>query len=106
MVGDHLPRSRERGDFEFQWRNLSAGSGWRKPTLDGSIEHMCVWCVWHSGYDSFYSPDLPQGAMVLFDRAAVYEDRAEAERVAAELNEASNRSTLDARVDPWLVVEG
>jgi hypothetical protein len=69
------------------------------------IEHM-YGCVWHSVHDAFYSPDVPQGVMVPFDRAAVYEDKAEAQRVADELNQASNRSTLDAQHDPWVVVDG
>jgi hypothetical protein len=44
--------------------------------------------------------------MVLFDRAAVYESATEVALVAAELNERSNRSTLDSMHDPWVVVDG
>jgi hypothetical protein len=44
--------------------------------------------------------------MVRYERAATFQSAEHAALVAAELNARSNRSTLDAMVDPWTVVEG
>jgi hypothetical protein len=65
-----------------------------------------VFYVYHTVYDAFWSPDVPQGAMVRREGAATFESAENAALVAAELNERSNRSTLDAMVDPWIVVDG
>jgi hypothetical protein len=83
---------------------VTAARLWLGDGVGAAIER--VFCVWHSVYDAFYSPDVPKGVMVLLDRAAVWEDKAEAQRVADELNAASNRSTLDRMRDPWVVTEG
>jgi hypothetical protein len=65
-----------------------------------------VYVIWHSVYDAYWSPDVPQGVMVRYERAATWDDRGEADRACAQLNADSNRSTLDTMVDPWIVTEG
>jgi hypothetical protein len=57
-------------------------------------------------FDAYWSPDVPQGVMVKHERAATFQSAERAALVAAELNERSNRSTLDAMVDPWIVTRG
>jgi hypothetical protein len=71
-----------------------------------AIEHMYgSWRIYHTVYEAWYSPDVPQGAMVRRERAAVWSDKAAAELVCATLNERSNRSTLDSMHDPWVVTD-
>jgi hypothetical protein len=65
-----------------------------------------VFRIWHSVYDAYWSPDVPQGVMVRHEQAATWQDRAAADLVCAELNESSNRSSLDTMVDPWIVTAG
>jgi hypothetical protein len=46
-----------------------------------------VWRVFNRQFGSFNSPDVPHGAMVRFDKAATWEDEAEADAEAERLNE-------------------
>jgi hypothetical protein len=81
-------------------------SGGASTPRAATIEHMSVWQIWHSVYDAFYSLDVPKGAMALYEVAATWGDRAEVDRVWAQLNEQNNGWTLDTLVNPWIVTVG
>jgi hypothetical protein len=58
-------------------------------------------------FEAYHRPDNPKGVMSRCDRAAIWEDRAEAETVAAELNERDRQPEYcELGHDDWVVVEG
>jgi hypothetical protein len=46
-----------------------------------------VWRLFNRRFGSFYSPDVPKGAMVNHAKAATWEDEAEADAEAERFNE-------------------
>jgi hypothetical protein len=62
--------------------------------------------VYNRKFDAYHHPGDPKGVMATRDRAWVWQDRAEAEAVAAELNERDRRPEYgDLGHDDWAVVE-
>lgn len=66
-----------------------------------------AYLVFHRRFESSYHrPDNPKGVMSTRARAAIWDDRAEAEAVAAELNERDLRPEYgELGHDDWAVVE-
>ncbi len=65
---------------------------------------MTVYRVYHRRFEAYHHPHDRQGVMSTWDRAATWDDRAEAEAVAAELNERDRHPEYGALVDHgWIV---
>jgi hypothetical protein len=61
--------------------------------------------IYHRRFEA-YHPDDPKGVMATWDRAATWDNRAEAEAVAAELNERDRQAESDdLGEDDWIVVD-
>jgi hypothetical protein len=62
--------------------------------------------VYHRRFEAYHLPDDPQGVLATWDRATTWDDRAEAEAVAAGLNERDRRAEQgDLGEDDWIVVD-
>jgi hypothetical protein len=62
--------------------------------------------VFHRRFESYNRPGDPKGVMASRERAGTWDDRAEAERVAAELNERDRRPEYgELGHDDWIVAE-
>jgi hypothetical protein len=62
--------------------------------------------VFNRKFESYHRPGDPPGVMATRDRAAIWNDRTEAEQVAAELNERDRRPEYgQLGQDDWIVVE-
>jgi hypothetical protein len=67
---------------------------------------MAAFRVFHRRFESFHHPTNSKGVMSTRDRAASWDDRAEAEAVAAALNERDRRPEYGQMGrDDWIVVE-
>jgi hypothetical protein len=65
-----------------------------------------VFLVFNRRFESYHRPGDPKGVMATRDRAANWANRADAERVAAELNERDCRPEYgELGHDDWIVVE-
>jgi hypothetical protein len=63
--------------------------------------------VFNRKFEAWHHPGNPKGVMVGRNRAARWEDRAAAERVAAELNQRDRHPEYgELGHDDWIVVEG
>jgi hypothetical protein len=62
--------------------------------------------VYHRRFEAYHQPDDAQGVMATWDGAATWDERAEAEAVAAELNERDRQTeSSDLGEDDWIVVD-
>jgi hypothetical protein len=67
---------------------------------------MATFRVFNRRFEAYHRPDNPKGVMSTHDRAAVWDDQAEAEAVAAELNEWDRQPEYgELGGDDWIVVE-
>lgn len=67
---------------------------------------MATFRVFHWRFESFHHPANPKGVMSTQDRAAMWDDRAEAEAVAPALNERDRRPEYgEFGRNDWIVVE-
>ena len=67
---------------------------------------MTLYRVYHRRFEAYHQPDDPQGVMASWDRAATWDDRAEAEAVAAKLNERDRQAESgDLGEGDWIVVD-
>ena len=65
-----------------------------------------VFLVFNRRFESYHRPGDPKGVMATRDHAANWANRADAERVAAELNERDCRPEYgELGHDDWIVVE-
>jgi hypothetical protein len=62
--------------------------------------------VFNRKFEAYHRPDNPKGVMSTRDRAATWANRADAEAVAAELNEGDRQPEYGALGhDDWIVVD-
>jgi hypothetical protein len=65
-----------------------------------------VYRVYHRRFEAYHNPDDRQGVMATWDRSATWDDRAEAEAVAAALNERDRQPEYgDLGQDDWIVID-
>jgi hypothetical protein len=62
--------------------------------------------VFNRKFEAYHRPDNPKGVMSTRDRAAIWNDRTDAEAVAGELNDRDRRPEYgELGHDDWVVVE-
>jgi hypothetical protein len=62
--------------------------------------------VYNRKFEAYHHPDDAQGVTATWDRAATWDERAEAEAVATELNERDRQiESGDLAEDDWIVVD-
>ena len=62
--------------------------------------------VFNRKFEAYHRPDNPKGVMSTRDRAAIWNDRTDAEAVAEELNDRDRRPEYgELGHDDWVVVE-
>jgi hypothetical protein len=65
-----------------------------------------VYRVYHRRLEAYHNPDNAMGVMSAWDGAATWDNKAEAEAVAAELNERDRHPEYgDLGEDDWIVVD-
>jgi hypothetical protein len=65
-----------------------------------------VYRVYHRRFEAYHHPDNPMGVMSTWDGAATWDNMAEAEAVAAELNERDRHPEYgDLGEADWIVVD-
>lgn len=65
-----------------------------------------VFLVFNRRFESYHRPGNPKGVMSHREQAATWDDRADAELVAAELNERDREPEYgELGHDDWIVVE-
>jgi hypothetical protein len=72
----------------------------------GYTDGVTLYRVYHRRFEAYHHPDDPPGVMATWDQAATWDDRSEAEAVAAELNERDRQAEHgDLGEGDWLVVD-
>ena len=72
----------------------------------GYTDGVTLYRVYHRRFEAYHPRDDPQGVLATWDGAATWDDRAEAEAVAAELNERDRRAESGDHGDhDWIVVD-
>jgi hypothetical protein len=62
--------------------------------------------IYHRRFEAYHHPDDHKGVMATWDRATTWDDRAEAEATAAELNQRARQAESgDLGEDDWIVVD-
>jgi hypothetical protein len=78
----------------------------RGGAASGYTRGVTLYRVYHRRFEAYHHPDGRKGVMATWDRAATWDDRAQAEAVAADLNQRDRQAEYGhLGEDDWIVVD-